>query len=79
MPKPFEPDYHYALTRRRIIGLGERRVRKNYYPQLQQRLEELKRSELRYRALFENSPISLWEEDFSRLKIPFRPTQKRRR
>jgi signal transduction histidine kinase len=71
MPKPFEPDYHYALTRRRIIGLGERRVRKNYYPQLQQRLEELKRSELRYRALFENSPISLWEEDFSRLKSHF--------
>ena len=71
MPKPFEPDYHYALTRRRIIGLEERRVRKNYYPQLQQRLEELKRSELRYRALFENSPISLWEEDFSRLKSHF--------
>ena len=71
MPKPFEPEQHYALTRRRIIGLGERRVRKNYYPQLQQRLEELKRSELRYRALFENSPISLWEEDFSRLKSHF--------
>jgi signal transduction histidine kinase len=71
MPKPFEPAPHYALTRRRIIGLGERSVRKNYYPQLQQRLEELKRSELRYRALFENSPISLWEEDFSRLKTHF--------
>jgi len=71
MPKPFEPEPHYALTRRRIIGLGERSVRKNYYPQLQQRLEELKRSELRYRALFENSPISLWEEDFSRLKTHF--------
>jgi signal transduction histidine kinase len=71
MPKPFDPEPHYALTRRRIIGLGERRVRKNYYPQLQQRLEELKRSELRYRALFENSPISLWEEDFSRLKTHF--------
>jgi len=71
MPKPFEPEHNYALTRRRIIGLGERSVRKNYYPQLQQRLEELKRSELRYRALFENSPISLWEEDFSRLKSHF--------
>jgi signal transduction histidine kinase/CheY-like chemotaxis protein len=71
MPKPFESEPHYALTRRRIIGLGERSARKNYYPQLQQRLEELKRSELRYRALFENSPISLWEEDFSRLKSYF--------
>ena len=43
MPKPFDPDHRYALTRRRIIGLGERTVRKSYYPQLQQRLEELER------------------------------------
>ena len=27
--------------------------------------EKLRQSELRYRTLFENSPISLWEEDFS--------------
>ncbi len=27
--------------------------------------EKLRQSELRYRSLFENSPISLWEEDFS--------------
>ena len=43
MPKPSEPEQNYALIRRRIIGLGERTVRKNYYPQLQQRLEELER------------------------------------
>ncbi len=30
--------------------------------------EELQKSELRYRALFENSPVALWEEDFSLLK-----------
>ncbi len=71
MPKPFKPGYNYQITRQRIIGLGERTVRKSYYPQLRQRLEELKRSELRYRALFEDSPISLWEEDFSRLKRHF--------
>jgi signal transduction histidine kinase len=71
MPKPFDPEHQYQLTRRRIIGLGERAVRKSYYPQLRQRLEELKRSEMRYRALFEDSPISLWEEDFSRLKRHF--------
>lgn len=29
----------------------------------------LRRSEERYRALFEDSPISLWEEDFSAIKI----------
>ena len=71
MPKPFDPEHQYHLTRRRIIGLGERAVRKSYYPQLRQRLEELERSEMRYRALFEDSPISLWEEDFSGLKRYF--------
>jgi len=43
MPKPSDPAQNYPLIRRRIIGLGERTVRKNYYPQLQQRLEELER------------------------------------
>ncbi len=30
--------------------------------------EKVHRSEERYRALFENSPISIWEEDFSQVK-----------
>jgi PAS domain-containing protein len=30
--------------------------------------EKLRQSELRYRTLFENSPISLWEEDFSGIR-----------
>jgi response regulator RpfG family c-di-GMP phosphodiesterase/PAS domain-containing protein len=30
--------------------------------------ERLRQSELRYRTLFENSPISLWEEDFSEIR-----------
>ncbi|NSW53206.1 MAG: PAS domain S-box protein [Anaerolineae bacterium] len=29
----------------------------------------LRESEARYRSLFENSPISLWEEDFSKVKV----------
>ncbi len=43
MPKPSDRDLQYRLTRQRIIGLGERTVRKSYYPQLQRRLEELER------------------------------------
>jgi hypothetical protein len=35
MPKPSESEHYYRLTRQRIIGLGERTVRKSYYPQLQ--------------------------------------------
>jgi len=33
-----------------------------------QREEELRKSEARYKRLFEESPISLWEEDFSEAK-----------
>lgn len=35
---------------------------------LKQAMEELRESESRYRGLFEESPISLWEEDFSAVK-----------
>ncbi|UTD25894.1 ATP-binding protein [Bradyrhizobium sp. WD16] len=47
--------------REKIIGLGERSIRKSYYPQLRQQLEELEtarkklaESEARYRSLVEN-------------------------
>ena len=33
--------------------------------------QSLRRSEVRYRSLFENVPVSLWEEDYSDLKIFF--------
>jgi PAS domain S-box-containing protein len=33
--------------------------------------EELRKSENRYRALFEHSPIPIWEEDFSEVKSHF--------
>lgn len=35
---------------------------------LRRRVAELERSEARYRDLFEGSPISLWDEDFSAVK-----------
>lgn len=37
--------------------------------QQKQAEEALRRSEARYRGLFENSPISLWEQDFSAVKL----------
>jgi len=33
------------------------------------KVDLLQASETRYRGLFEDSPISLWEEDFSQVKI----------
>jgi rsbT co-antagonist protein RsbR len=35
---------------------------------LRQRIAELEKSEVRYRSIFEHSPISLWEEDWSAVK-----------
>jgi PAS domain S-box-containing protein len=39
--------------------------------------EALKESEQRYRLVFENSPISIWEEDFSEIKTLFDKLKKR--
>lgn len=38
-----------------MIGLGEKSVRKNYYPQLQAKLRELEASEQKYHALFDGA------------------------
>jgi PAS domain S-box-containing protein len=39
--------------------------------QLQSTEEVLRESEARYRALFDDSPVALWEEDFSEVKLQF--------
>ncbi|MEO5727551.1 MAG: hypothetical protein ABI134_17890 [Byssovorax sp.] len=35
---------------------------------LRRRIDELEKTEARYRNLYESSPISLWEEDWSAVK-----------
>ncbi len=42
MKKPSDPDQR-DLLRSKIIGLGERSIRKSYYPELQQRIDELEK------------------------------------
>ncbi len=56
-----KPEATGPSLRDKIIGLGERSIRKSYYPQLHRQLEDLKEargklaeSEARYRALVEN-------------------------
>lgn len=41
MKKPFEADRQREELQDGIIGLGEKSIRKNYYPELQQKLREL--------------------------------------
>ena len=44
MNKPSEDEIARAELRASIIGLGERSIRKSYYPELQQRISELERA-----------------------------------
>lgn len=45
-----------ATTRQSIIGLGEESFRKNYYPELQRKILELERTNIRTRALLTTNP-----------------------
>jgi len=51
MKKPSDPSESWDTQREKIIGLGERSLRKTYYPELQQKLDELER----FRALLDQS------------------------
>ncbi len=44
MKKPSEEEVTRAKLRESIIGLGERSIRKSYYPELQQRISELEQA-----------------------------------
>jgi PAS domain S-box-containing protein len=43
MDRPYELPPSQELLREKIIGLGERSIRKSYYPELQERLSDLER------------------------------------
>lgn len=51
MQKTSEPQDPWYAQREKLIGLGEHSVRKTYYPELQQKLDELER----FRALLDQS------------------------
>lgn len=51
MSKPSDAEEQWRAQREKIIGLGERSLRKTYYPELQQKLDELER----FRALLDQS------------------------
>lgn len=51
MKEPSDSDSFWEAEREKIIGLGERSLRKTYYPELVQKLDELER----FRALLDQS------------------------
>lgn len=54
MKKPSDTqDSNYGIGD--LLGLGSQSVRKNYYPALQERIEELEQERNRYKWLFENA------------------------
>lgn len=53
MKKPSDPSENWDSLRNKIIGLGERSLRKSYYPELQRQLEATRESETRFRLLAE--------------------------
>ncbi|PTY07129.1 hypothetical protein DB347_07400 [Opitutaceae bacterium EW11] len=60
MKKRSEPDADHRTLREKIIGLGERSIRKSYYPQLQQQFEEVEKARVFLRTMFETTPDSIW-------------------
>lgn len=46
-----------------LLGLGSHSVRKNYYPELQARIEDLEREKNRYKWLFENALHGIFQGD----------------
>lgn len=59
------------LTREAIIGLGEESFRKNYYPELQEKLLDLERTNIRNKALITTIPDILLVSDLRGHISPF--------
>jgi PAS domain S-box-containing protein len=61
LKKPSDLPENWDSLREKIIGLGERSLRKSYYPELQQQLEALRASEEKYRLLVSNIPAVVFK------------------
>ncbi len=71
MTEYFKPRHKNDLTREAIIGLGEDSFRKNYYPELKDKLMDLERINIRNRALMTTIPDILLVSDVEGHISPF--------
>lgn len=60
-----------SITRENIIGLGENSFQKNYYPELQEKILDLERLNVRYRSLIKTIPDILFVSDLEGHISPF--------
>lgn len=65
MNTPYETSENWDSLRKKIMGLGETSARKTYYPELQQRLEEL----YRFKALLDLSTEAMFLAHFPSGKL----------
>jgi PAS domain S-box-containing protein len=57
-----------ASLREKLVGLGETSLRKTYYPELQQRIEELRESEAFLKNIVDNIPAMVFVKDSEELR-----------
>lgn len=60
MNEPFDTESERNARLKQIVGLGEKSIKKSYYPQLQRQLEESKASEEKYRRIVDTTNEGIW-------------------
>ena len=63
MNEHFDTESERNARLKQIIGLGEKSIKKSYYPQLQKKFEELKASEEKYRRIVDTTIEGIWMID----------------
>lgn len=71
MERPYDKSKKNIFSREAIIGLGEESFRKNYYPELQNKISDLEQMNARNKALFSTIPDILLVSDQKGRIMPF--------
>ena len=68
MKNHFDSPDTLDVLQKKLAGFGENSLRKTYYPELQQRLEELRESEAFLKNVVENIPIMVFVKEATELR-----------
>jgi len=67
MKNPSDPPDPLDALQKKLAGFGENSLHKTYYPELQQRLEELRESEAFLKSIVDNIPAMVFVKDAAKL------------